>query len=151
MGYVNSIQAYWSKALRGYTVVPTVFFTGHTRSGCGPASSQVGPFYCPRDKRVYIDLGFLFSELQSQFGAKGGPFAEAYVLAHEYGHHAQNLLGVLKTGGSRGLRARASEPSCKRTVTPGYGRRTPSTPAFLTKVTQADIASALDAAAAVGR
>lgn len=65
VGYVNSIQAYWSKALRGYTVVPTVFFSGQTETGCGTASSQLGPFYCPADKDVYIELGF-FDELRTQ-------------------------------------------------------------------------------------
>ena len=79
---VNSIQAYWSRVVQGYKPAQTVFYTGATQTGCGAASSQVGPFYCPVDKRVYIDLGF-FDELQSRFGAQGGPFAEAYVLAHE--------------------------------------------------------------------
>ena len=105
VGYVNSIQAYWQKAVRGYKVAPTVFFTGHTETGCGAASSQAGPLDCPADQRVYIDLGF-FEELQTRFGAQGGRFAEAYVLAHEYGHHVQNLLGTLKDGKRR--------PGCRK-------------------------------------
>src|SRR2546430_14362995 len=71
VGYVNSIQAYWSKALRGDTVVPTVFFSGQTETGCGTGSSEVGPFYCPPDQNVYIDLGF-FQELRHGSGRRAG-------------------------------------------------------------------------------
>ena len=93
---VADVQDTWKKifAEAGKTYQPTTLrlFTSGIQTGCGAASSQVGPFYCPADKHVYIDLTF-FRELQSRFGAKGD-FAQAYVIAHEFGHHVQNLLGV---------------------------------------------------------
>src|SRR5205807_7710493 len=101
VGVVNSVQKFWGGTIRNYRPAETVFFTGATDTGCGQASTDVGPFYCPVDKNVYIDLGF-FQELHDRFGARGGPFAEAYVLAHEYGHHTQNLLGDLHPGNGTG-------------------------------------------------
>jgi predicted metalloprotease len=94
---VNSVQDHWtaefSRRSSRYQPAPTTFFTGAVGTGCGQASSDVGPFYCPADSTVYIDLTF-YDELQSRFGAEGGGFAEAYVIAHEYGHHIQNLAGI---------------------------------------------------------
>src|ERR671919_402985 len=95
---VNSVQEFWDGVFQRsgeqYQYADTVFFTDQVQTACGFASSQVGPFYCPRDKQVYIDLDF-FDELESQFGATNGAFTQAYVIAHEYGHHVQNLQGFL--------------------------------------------------------
>jgi predicted metalloprotease len=105
VGDVNSVQKYWAGWFKAhdkpYRLAKTVFFTGSVATGCGTATTDVGPFYCPVDKMVYIDLGF-YEELHDRFGAEGGPFAEAYVIAHEYGHHTQDLLGDLSPGGSQG-------------------------------------------------
>src|SRR6185436_17051221 len=95
--YVNSIQDYWRDALpqvfgKQYQDSDTVFFDQVVNTGCGTADSGVGPFYCPTDDLVYIDVSF-WNELANRFGAKG-QFAQPYVLAHEYGHHAQDLLGT---------------------------------------------------------
>lgn len=70
-----------------------VLFTGQVTSGCGDATSSVGPFYCPADQKVYMDLDF-FEDLKNRFGARGGDFAIAYVIAHEVGHHVQTVLGI---------------------------------------------------------
>lgn len=103
VGFVNSIQSFWTDEFvrRGSQYIPadTVLFTGSTEAACGYASGAMGPFYCPADQKVYLDLDF-FNELQTRFGAQGGSFAEAYVLAHEYGHHIQNLLGALSGSSS---------------------------------------------------
>jgi predicted metalloprotease len=92
----GDIQRMWSRTFRAagvqYRPSQIVLFSGATRGGCGPASAATGPFYCTLDGKIYIDLGF-FSQLSRRFGAPGD-FAQAYVIAHEYGHHVQNLLGI---------------------------------------------------------
>src|SRR6185437_14822502 len=101
VGYVNSVQKYWSdefaKSGRKYESAQTVLFSGQVNTGCGTATTEVGPFYCPQDGHVYLDLGF-FNDLQTKFGATGGSLAEGYVIAHEYGHHIQDLTGQLSGG-----------------------------------------------------
>jgi predicted metalloprotease len=106
---VNDVQRTWRKefarAGRPYQDATLVLFDGATRSGCGLASSSTGPFYCPVDQRVYLDAGF-FRDLATRFGAPGD-FAQAYVIAHELGHHVQNLLGIQ----SQVAAAEAADPS----------------------------------------
>ena len=89
----NSLSDYWTGAVQGLRPPRTTLFGQGVGTGCGQASSAVGPFYCPADQGIYLDPGF-FDELQIRYGAQGGDFAQAYVLAHEYGHHVQNVTGT---------------------------------------------------------
>jgi len=154
VGTVNSIQAYWSKefARQGerYPLATTNFFSGETSTGCGGATSAVGPFYCPADQSVYIDLGF-FDELRDRFGASGGPFAQAYVLAHEYGHHVQNLTGVLGRGSNEaGAEGRSVRTELQADCYAGLWASNAVSTGFLEQLTEQDIADGLSAASAVG-
>lgn len=106
---LTSTEQTWDAIFReqgqSYTPTGLSFYEGGAQSGCGAAQSAMGPFYCPTDKNVYLDTSF-FQELSSRLGA-GGDFAQAYVIAHEVGHHIQGLTGTLDQ--ARGLQARASQ------------------------------------------
>jgi predicted metalloprotease len=163
--YVNSIQDYWQDGLpqtfgKPYQQAKTVFFAQAVNTGCGSADSGVGPFYCPEDDRVYIDLSF-YDELANRFGA-AGQFAQPYVLAHEYGHHVQDLIGTSE----QVSRAQQRDPDnanaysvrlelqadCYAGVWTKHATETTDAggrPLF-TSVTRANIQQALEAAAAVG-
>jgi len=163
--YVNSIQNYWQGALpqtfgTPYQAVDTVFFTDSVSTGCGAADSGVGPFYCPEDDLVYIDTAF-WDELSTRFGADGA-FAQPYVLAHEYGHHVQDLLGteadvrrqMERDPNNQGPLSVSLElqADCYAGVWSKHATETTDAggqPIFLS-VTDADISQAVEAAAAVG-
>ncbi|MFD2418211.1 KPN_02809 family neutral zinc metallopeptidase [Amycolatopsis pigmentata] len=157
---INSIQDYWTdqfaRSGKTYRKVTTDFFNGGVRTGCGNATSDTGPFYCPADSQVYIDLSF-FSELRTRFGAQGGTFSEAYVLAHEYGHHVQNLLGTSSrvgsgTGPTSGSVRLELQADCYAGVWGKHATTTPSASGkpLITDVTQDDINRALDTASRIG-
>jgi uncharacterized protein len=155
VGVVNSVQKFWdgvfARSDRQYRYTDTVFFTDQIETACGFASSQVGPFYCPRDQQIYIDLGF-FDELQSRFGAGSAPFAQAYVIAHEYGHHVQNQLGVLGRIGSdgQGPESRAVRAELQADCFAGAWAANAVGTGLIEELTQADINAGLDAASAIG-
>ena len=110
---LDDVQKTWSQLLPGYREARLVLFRDATQSACGTGQSEMGPFYCPGDQKVYIDLSF-YGELRSRFGAPGD-FAQAYVLAHEIGHHIQRLTGIEERvrGEMRADRARANDLSVR--------------------------------------
>jgi predicted metalloprotease len=163
IAYTNSVQDYWERAFGssngGYRPARTIIFQNQVRTGCGNATSAVGPFYCPADGQAYFDVGF-FQELTTRFGARGGSLAQGYVVAHEYGHHVQNLLGtsdrVGRAGGETGPESASVrlelQADCYAGVWAKNATQTTDEqgrPLF-ESITEQDIGDALDAAAAVG-
>ncbi|MEO5312889.1 neutral zinc metallopeptidase [Pseudarthrobacter sp. CC12] len=161
-GTVNSLNAFWPGYLKQYKVQyprpEAVIFTGGTNTACGAATSEVGPFYCPTDTTAYFDPGF-FQELVDRFGSSGGPLAQEYVVAHEFGHHVQNLLGDLQRaqqdpqGPESGSVRTELQADCYAGLWAKYASTTPD-PAtgqpYLEPLTQQDVNDALSAAASVG-
>jgi len=160
-GGVNSLDAYWEPVLAGYGVdleLPDIVaFDGATTSACGQASAASGPFYCPTDQTIYLDVAF-YQVLADDYGASSGPAAELYVLAHEYAHHIENQLGVFAvanrgdTGANSDSVAVELMADCLAGAWTGHAATVPDasgTP-FIQPLTKQDIADAMSAAAAVG-
>jgi len=154
----NSLDAVWSQLARGYTRPKVQLFGGQVSTGCGAATSDVGPFYCPADRTAYFDTDF-FQLLKDQFGSSGGPLAQEYVVAHEFGHHVQNLAGVLGRAqqgaqGALGNGVRSElQADCYAGVWAHYAsitRQEHTGVTFLEPLSDQDIHDALSAAAAVG-
>ncbi len=154
----NSVDAVWGELLSGYQRPNMKLFRGQIQTGCGPADSSVGPFYCPADQTAYFDTDF-FEVLKTQFGSSGGPLAEEYVVAHEYGHHVQNLTGDLSRArqgaqGATGNGVRSElQADCYAGVWAHYAAITkqPGTDVtYLQPLSDRDIADALSAASSVG-
>jgi uncharacterized protein len=155
---IDSIQDYWSGVLGSdYQPTDTVYFSGSVQTQCGGATSGSGPFYCPADQLVYIDLSF-FDDLKSRFGAEGGLFVNAYVIAHEYGHHVQNLLGTNnqvtpgETGADSGSVRLELQADCYAGTWANHAETVPdaSGEPLIAEITQDDIDRALDAASRIG-
>ena len=159
---VNSIQGFWEDELPaqtgiGYKESVTTLFSGSVNTACGGATSQVGPFYCPADDGVYVDVAFFDAMLEGQLGATGGDFAESYVLAHEYGHHIQDLLGTMDEVRTRqGETSDAVRLELQADCYAGVWTRAATTveddsgQVLILELTEADIAEAINAAEAVG-
>jgi predicted metalloprotease len=151
VGVVNSVQAFWEDTLPDYERAKTFFYEGSTQTACGTGTSDVGPFYCPTDQGIYIDLGF-YDDLRSRFGAQGGPFAEAYVIAHEYGHHVENLTGVLDRNRSNdtGPQSAAVRVELQADCLAGMWAKGAVDTGFIDELTEQDIQDGLDAASSIG-
>ena len=159
---VNSIQSFWSQELpqqtgREYAPVDTIIFSGQVSTGCGRATSAAGPFYCPVDKLVYLDTTFFQDMLEQQLGGSGADFAQAYVLAHEYGHHVQDLLGTLgRVRTQQGANSDAVRLELQADCYAGIWTRFATEAedrhgnVFITGLDPSDVEEALSAARAVG-
>ncbi|WP_203337900.1 KPN_02809 family neutral zinc metallopeptidase [Nocardioides limicola] len=158
----NSLVTFWTAALpqqAGQQLRPATLrtFDRAVATGCGNASSQLGPFYCPVDQTIYLDTTFFPEVLQKQLGGSGGEFVEPYVLAHEYGHHVQNLLGYLgrvrsQQGASSDAVRLELQADCLAGMWAGVAASTTdeSGVAIFSEITRQDIEDALDGARSVG-
>jgi len=134
-----------------------VIFDTTTSTACGTGSAQMGPFYCPLDETIYLDTGF-FNDLETHYGASGGPLAQMYVVAHEYGHHIENTIGVFEvanrtdTGSDSDSVKVELMADCLAGVWAGHAASTKDADgvALIKPLTEQDVKDALSAAAAVG-
>jgi predicted metalloprotease len=153
VGAVLSLDEYWSGAFSAsgepFQEPGVEIFGDAVNTQCGAATSAVGPFYCPLDQTIYLDLGF-YSDLETRFGAEGGPFAEMYVVAHEYGHHIQNLLGFLEQGRDAGAEGGAVRVELQADCLAGVWGANAVETGFLQPLTREQIGQALDAASVIG-
>jgi len=161
-GAATSLDAYWQQeapalGVTDYVTPDFFLFTDATTTACGAASSATGPFYCPPDQALYVDTSF-YDQLQSQFGASGGPLAQMYVVGHEWGHHVQQLTGAFDRADRRGTGPDSDsvrlelQADCYAGAWVGAAStvQDDAGTTFLEPVTEEQVADALDAAAAVG-
>ncbi|RFA18001.1 KPN_02809 family neutral zinc metallopeptidase [Subtercola boreus] len=162
VGASNSLDSYWQKEAPQLGVTyqspaDFVLFDGSTSTGCGQASSATGPFYCPPDQTIYVDTSF-FDELRNQFGATGGTLSEMYVVAHEWGHHIQQIAGTFAQTDRSGTGAASDsvrtelQADCYAGAWAASASQTTDVDGntFLKPITQQQIADALNAASAIG-